>query len=390
MACAADVGSVRPDGPRDGGSIEVSAPATDGPAATDAGLGTDGGPATDAAGAGDAAGGGDAAGAGDAAAGGDAALPLPTPSFLVGYNEGWFGANYGTDLTTNFDLDFVAQTFDGILAAGGHLVRLWLFEYREGFVLGTYAPQTQGLDPALLVNLGQVLTAARVRGLWVYLTALEGNEMQKIPELRDYYWNLLNNVYGEGDAYNNNVLAPVLTLLDEHREVLYGFDLMNEIQAPRSVGLWADPIGGPRAWMQRTTAFIKARTPWLRVTSTAGWDNCQYDIIAGFYSGLGLDFYDLHQYSDDGAYAGATAVCNQAAADGVPVILGEFGQKTQVIDDLLQYNVTGAFLWNARGLCFTAALAWRYDYGPSCWDFLRQDGSYRPAVSVMQTYGALP
>ena len=34
--------------------------------------------------------------------------------------------------------------------------------------------------------------------------------------------------------------------------------------------------------------------------------------------------------------------------------------------------------------------AWRYDYGPSCWDFLRQDGSYRPAVSVMQTYGAMP
>jgi hypothetical protein len=43
----------------------------------------------------------------------------------------------------------------------------------------------------MLANLGQVLDAARARGLWVYLTALEGNEMQKNPALKDYYWNLI-------------------------------------------------------------------------------------------------------------------------------------------------------------------------------------------------------
>jgi hypothetical protein len=95
-------------------------------------------------------------------------------------------------------------------------------------------------------------------------------------------------------------------------------------------------------------------------------------------------------YTDTGTYPGATAVCAQAASDGVPVILGEFGQHTETSDDTRQYNVTEAFLSTARSLCFTAALAWLYDYGPSCWDFLREDGSFRPAVSVMQYYGALP
>lgn len=321
----------------------------------------------------------------------DAWPDMPTPTFLVGYNEAWFNTGYGTDLTTNFDVAVVTRTFDGILAAGGHIVRLWLFEFLEGLVLGPGVPQLRGIDPTLLDNLELVLDEARARGLWIYLTALEGNEMQTIPERRDFYWNLLNNVYGEGDAYNELVLAPLLERLDAHRDVVWGFDLMNEIEAPRSVSLWSDPIGGPRAWIQRTTAFVKSRAPWLRVTSTAGWSTSQWDIASGLFSGLGLDFYDLHVYSDSGSYDGATAVCDRAAADGVPVVLGEFGQSSEErIDDTLQYDVTGAFLYTARSLCFTAALAWRYDFGPSCWDFVRADGSYRPAVSVMQLYGALP
>lgn len=59
------------------------------------------------------------------------ALPAMTrPAFLVGYNEAWFGKHYGTDLTTNYDRAVVEKTFDGIVKAGGRVVRLWLFELR--------------------------------------------------------------------------------------------------------------------------------------------------------------------------------------------------------------------------------------------------------------------
>src|SRR5437868_9661027 len=69
----------------------------------------------------------------DAVSTADAALPpMVLPEFLVGYNEAWFGDNYATDLTTHFDLAYVDRTFDGIVAANGHVVRLFLFELAEG------------------------------------------------------------------------------------------------------------------------------------------------------------------------------------------------------------------------------------------------------------------
>ena len=70
------------------------------------------------------------------------------------------------------------------------------------------------------------------------------------------------------------------------------------------------------------------------------------------------------------------------------MILGEFGQSSQTIDDALQSAATERFLSAARSTCFRAALAWRYDYSPlptSNWfHFIRADGSFRPAVSRIQ------
>lgn len=333
--------------------------------------------------------------AGDAASGDvDAAAALPPmtmPSFLVGYNEAWFGAGFGSDLTTSYDAKIVKTTFDGIVKAGGRVVRVWLFEGREGLVLGSGAPQIQGVDPQLLAHVGELLDAARARGLWVYLTLLDANGMpQDAGALRDFYWNLLNDKYGEGSAYQTNVLAPVLAVLDAHKDVVYGLDVVNEIEAARIHSFWTDPFGGPRGYIQRTTAFIKSKSPWLKVTSTAGWDVGALDISTGFFSGLGLDFYDLHVYDDAGAIAGAAQVCQRAQQDGVPVILGEFGQKTHVTDDALQTSTTQAFLQNAKASCFKGALAWRYDAQEAYWNFVRDDGSSRPAVSVMQQFSAQP
>jgi hypothetical protein len=232
-----------------------------------------------------------------------------------------------------------------------------------------------------------VLDSARARGLWVYVTALEGNSAYKYPPQQTYFKNLFNDTAGEGQAFQNNVLAPLLAVLDGHQENVFGLDLVNEIDAPRTNGIWADATNGSRAFIQRTTAFVKSRSPWLHVTTTVGWGGAQYDVANGYLSGLGLDFYDFHIYSDSGTYGGATAVCNRAAADGVPVYLGEFGQATHMMDDTMQYNAAASFLNTAHGLCFKGALAWRYDTAENWWSFVRADGSFRPAVTVMQAFG---
>jgi hypothetical protein len=318
----------------------------------------------------------------------DAGLPpMELPTFIVGYNEAWFGKNYGSDLTTNYDSAYVAKTLDGIKQAGGHIVRLWLFEGRQGIKLGQGAPQISSVDPQMLKNLGEVLDAARARGIWVYLTAFDGNEMPSDdgPQ-RDFYWNLLNDKYGENWAFQTWVLDPLLTMLASKEDVIYGFDLVNEIEAPRSRFYWTDPLAGPRDFIRRNVTFIKSKAPWLRVTSTAGWGTASTDIASGFFSGLGLDFYDLHVYSDDGSVFIGSQVCAQVQADGVPILLGEFGQQTQVNDDALQSNATNAFLSYATSSCYDGALAWRFDPAEQWWDFVRDDGSFRPAVNVMKQY----
>lgn len=316
---------------------------------------------------------------------------MTMPAFVVGFNEAWFGMHFGTGLTTDFDLAYATQVLDGIVEGKGKVVRLFLFELLQGITLGSASPQTQGVSPAMLDNLSKVIDAARARGLWVYLTALEGNSMSKVPTTKTYYENLLNNKLGEGDAFQQNVYGPLLAMLDGHQENIFGLDLVNEIDAPKKDGLWGSSLdsSGVRAYIQRTRDFIKAKSPWLRVTATMGMGGtAQYDIASGMLSGLGLDFYDLHIYSDSGSFGGATALCNKAAADGVPIYLGEFGQKTQTNDDTLQYNATSSFLWNAKSLCFKGAFAWRFDAAEAYWAYALADGGARPAMQVMQAYGA--
>lgn len=329
--------------------------------------------------------------------GSDALPPMSTQSFLIGYDEAWFGGAFATDYTSQFDLAYVRKVFDGISAGGGHLVRLWLFPAPQGFALAANAPRSQPISQEMLTHVDVVLTEARKRGLWVYLTLLDGNTLVKAPDpIHTWGSNLLNGVGGESDAFNANVLAPLLAVVDGHRDVMFGMDIINEIQAAIQKGLYADPWNGPRSFLQAEAAFIHSKTPWLKVTSSAGWPvdllqkGAQYDIANGLYSGLGLDFYDLHAYADSGSFVGATAMCQRAAADGVPVYLGEFGQGSKATDDAIQSNATAAFLNNAKALCFKGAFAWRFDPAEGHFSFVRPDFSPRPAVTIMQTFGAQP
>jgi hypothetical protein len=323
--------------------------------------------------------------------------PMKTQRFMIGYNEAWFGSSFGTDYTTGYDLAYVQKILDGISKGGGHVVRIWLWEVPQGITLGTTVPQTQSVSTAFVSNVEAVIWEARKRGLWIYLTLLDANTIAKITgSLHTYGVNLLNNTGGELDAFNDKALAPVLTMLDGHKDNLFGIDIINEIQAAYKNSVFPDATAGPRAFIAKEAAFIKSKLPWAKVTASAGWPDdffktgAQYDIANGFYSGLGLDFYDLHVYSDSGSFTGATALCSKVAADGVSVYLGEFGQSSHTIDDTLQYKATASFLNNAAALCFRGAFAWRYDASESWWDYIRADFTDRPAVAIMQTFGAAP
>jgi hypothetical protein len=333
---------------------------------------------------------------------------LPRGPFWVGYNEAWFGANYGTWLTSNpfyqaasrFEttLGVIDAWFAGMAKGNAKIVRIWVFPQLQGIVLGPSRPRTQRLTSDFARNLNIVFTKAEKHGLKVYVTVLNGNDMTAAvghPRLQAYYTNLLLNKYGEREAFKARIFGPLLNIMNNfnmhHPNVIFGLDLMNEIEAPIRSNYFPQFWQDARHWIENMTAFVKSKSPWLPVTSSAGWDYSVLEITLGLFSGLGLDFYDLHVYADSGKFSGLTALCDKIATDRVPIILGEYGQKSQTYDDVAQLTSTATFLYEAKSHCFSGALAWKYEEPTQTWlTHLRPDGTFRPAYYAIQFYGLLP
>jgi hypothetical protein len=324
-------------------------------------------------------------------------------SFWVGYNEAWFGQNYLNSLASNptfypeltlsstFDGTFVDTMFAGMASGGAKIVRVWVFTALQGIVLDpSTKTRTTGLTSDLIVNLQTVITKARQRGLKVYFTALNGNDMKVAtncppsPCLRPYFSNLLNPSDTTGrDAFKTYALVPLLNLFNAtapdgfpNRNYIYAFDLINEIEAPLNSNYFPNGWTGAQGWINNVATFVKSFScgvrcvtgSWLPVTASAGWGYAVTEITFGLFSNMNLDFYDLHVYADKGQYSGETALCDKVSADKHPIILGEYGQKSQTYSDSLQATAThnfinGAknFINGAKGYCFWAALAWQYE-----------------------------
>jgi hypothetical protein len=171
---------------------------------------------------------------------------------------------------------------------------------------------------------------------------------------KPYFTSLFSNP----SAYENSVLGPVLDLMTANQGVIYGFDLINEIESAINAGYfsWA----GAQTWIQNMTKFVKSRAgQWLPVTSSAGGGYAVQELTFGFFSGRGLNFYDVHIYSDTGTYSGQTWLCLRTQfVDHLPIVLGEYGQKSTAG---IQDKVTAAFLSGAKNSCFSSALAWKYE-----------------------------
>jgi hypothetical protein len=326
---------------------------------------------------------------------------LPNSSFWVGYNEAWFADKYinwlaqnpsfpfmGNPYPSGFDGGFVDKVFAGMQNGAAKIVRIWVFPGLQGIYIDN-GGQTVGLTDDFFnpkkLYLQQVLSLAGNRGLKVYITALNGNDA---TYHQPYFKNLFNDSGRE--AYKRNALGPLLDILNEFQNVIYALDLINDIEAPLNAGYIPNNWLGAQDWIRNMAGFVKQRSPWLPVTSTAGWGWAVQEITFGLFSNLGLNFYDLHVYADSGQYSGMTALCNKVSADKKQIILGEYGQKSQVVDDNLQYGATNQFISGAKTHCFSAALAWMYETSQAWWAYWLPNAvppTFRRAYYLIQFYG---
>lgn len=328
-----------------------------------------------------------------------AALAQPTASapFAVGYNQAWIDQSFGRDLTAAFDPAAVDRLMQTVRASGGSVVRLWAFEGREkeGCVFQDRYTRTIGLKPGFLDHVAAVNDSARRHGVKVYWTVFDGNWFWDRGDRFAYiHYNILNDRFGETGDFERAALGPFLDVLARYPDVVYALDLMNEVQGSMHHWFWSDGWAGAQRWIRREAAFCHARVPWLRVTASAGWHTAVDDLVARRFSGLGLDFYDLHLYNDTGEIPRAASLRYLSIATRRPIVLGEFGQRKEARDDALQTRITGAFLRNARAWGFKGALAWRLDdyrpYDPT-WTHRHSyliAGRSRPAVGEMRRFAA--
>ncbi len=326
------------------------------------------------------------------------AAPVSAGGMAVGYNQAWFKGDYGSDLTSRFDPIHVDLLFHKMALGGAYVVRMWIFEgARKEGLLFTERTRTRGLVPGFTDNIERVCESARRHGLKIYWTVFDGNWFWDRHGFEAHvHYNILNNRWAEGDSFNHNALAPVLDVLARHADTVFALDLMNEVQGSLAHWFWPDGWLGARRWIARTAAFVKARAPWLRVTASAGWHTGPFDLTAGMYGGLGLDFFDLHVYDDDGRIPLAFPLRVLCWVSGRQIVLGEFGQRTKRVDDAMQARATARFIAAARSLGFAGALGWRFDderpWDPAFVPYLSylRNGQPRPAVAEVARAAAEP
>lgn len=318
----------------------------------------------------------------------------PTARALeVGFNQGWVIHKWGRDLSTDFDPADWRRLLRRTREAGGTVLRVWLCEglAKEGVVWDGTRPL--GTDPAFERNVQALIDLARAERVRIFWTLFDGNWPDSWPRGGIEHWrhyNVLSNKYGEGDLFKARVLGPLLDLMEAAPDVTWGLDLMNEVQGSVKTWMWSDGWRGARRWVADWTAFTHARAPGVRVTASSGHHTSATDILAGRFDGLGLDFYDLHVYADNGRIPRGDELARYARARRRPLVLGEFGQKSTRNDPALQARVTRAFLADAARLRFLAALAWRledYQTNGRHFTFFEEDGTPRPAVGIVRALG---
>jgi hypothetical protein len=132
---------------------------------------------------------------------------------------------------------------------------------------------------------------------------------------------------------------------------LFGLDIFNEIDYGVRDGFWPDWVAA-RRWISREVEYLHHINPCLKVTVSLA---CNPEENLTQVHNLGLDFYDIHIYNDDGELPDLRRFNLDK-----PIIVGEFGQNPDTpYNDNIKNTSTLNFLTNASGYGYAGAFAWR-------------------------------
>ena len=282
------------------------------------------------------------------------------------------GSNYGHDIGPNhfsgYGYHYVGSDMDVYFAdiknMHTNVVRVWLFENLEGLNFAADG-SISGIDATFLNNLNDLITRANNHGLAIYLTLFNhdiGLQFGRVPQsggaaVRNFFTDS-----GAQTALINNVIKP-LVQQEQNKLGVFAIDLLNESNYAVS------PYNGASfpsvATWPKLHDYIYNLTQAIHGVSSSFQVSCSTDDASSFnntniysrYGGVGLNFYDCHNYSDNPNLF--TPGSGSYSSINIPILLGEYGPGTQG-NNTIQATAIDAFLNQSSFNNWAGSLVWSY------------------------------
>lgn len=309
--------------------------------------------------------------------------------YVRGMNLAWLNGCYRHDFGhspahrdwgVGFNANSLDRYFEDMARMNVNVVRIFVCEDLEGLNFDGKG-YTEGMEREMSENFDTALMLAKKHGLHLYL-CLGNNYHDVCKEIN--VPDIICNVKAR-QAYLNNVVKPFVARYKGDKGV-FAFDILNEPQFDlhehdASGSSWTSM----RSFLRDNATAIHNVDPTRLVSVGVG----SSEIRDGYVFRLGLNFYNVHNYDDNGALP-TVASLNV----NLPVIVGEFGptDNNHSQDDNVQKRATENFLRNARDGGYAGAAYWAYEFPQyptnSNLPLLRSGGSdeWRPAAYVIRDF----
>jgi hypothetical protein len=283
--------------------------------------------------------------------------PIVSPPFVTGANLPW--VHYGIDFGANAwcpdgglgrtsspagleDSSQLDVEFERLAAASIDVLRWFLFCDGRAGIQFSAGGHPQGIDAFVFRDIDVALAAAQRHGLRIMFVMLDFHWCKPARIVKGVQLggrsHLLQD-HAACDALAETVFRPVLERYGREPSI-FAWDIINE---PEWIGtLTREEV---HAFLTATVSLVRSCTTQQITVGSAGarW--------RGFYSGLNLDFYQVHWYDSLRHQPPLETPVTDLGFDK-PVILGEFptrGSKrssSEIVETVRDAGYAGAFYWS--------------------------------------------
>ena len=288
--------------------------------------------------------------------------------YLYGVDYPWY--NYGTDFGSGgwgkyTDWTAIGNAFAAMNTEGARIQRWWVFGD------GRYDPKfnadgtVSGLDSQFFTDLDTALQTANANNQYLLLCVMDNSMWANASTVNGVQLGGHVAIVTDStvqQSYLNNALQPLLlhVAASPYASRVLGYDIVNEPEG-QMAGYWGGdanlPTASVQAFVANCASVIHAYGGGAYATvgsAMPGW--------ASVWSGLGLDFYQIHYYPwmDNGGPAGSGLPTYASLNLDRPCIVGEFstvdadytiGSTTALsaqwyLDTIYNYAYAGAIAWS--------------------------------------------